>query len=77
MPPPSLVIPSNSPADPSLPLPELPSELLLALHSNPDKDALDSFVLGGNVSVEDLLNELIVDGQFLLYSPQTTAKSSS
>lgn len=64
MAPPSLVIPSSSPPDPSLPLPELPSELLLALHSHEDRDALDSFALGGgNVSVEDVLNELLVDGQ--------------
>lgn len=67
MAPPSLVIPTSSPVDPTLPLPELPSELLLALHANPDKDALDSFVLGGgNVSVEDVLNELLVDGRSIL-----------
>lgn len=47
---------------------ELPSELLLSLHQVANRDALDSFVLGaaggaGNVQLEDVLNELIPDGE--------------
>ncbi|GAA5952951.1 hypothetical protein JCM3765_003016 [Sporobolomyces pararoseus] len=60
-------------SDHSEPLPELPPELLLAFlqpqhqldQSIPERDALDTFVLGGagqgGVQLEDILNELMPD----------------
>ncbi|KAK4704757.1 vacuolar protein sorting-associated protein 53, partial [Phenoliferia sp. Uapishka_3] len=61
-------------ANAHLPLPELPRELLLSLQQSIDRDALDSFVLGGEqngggAQVEDLLNDLIPNEQALAQSP--------
>lgn len=54
------------PADLEASLPELPNELLLALQQTLDRDALDRFIAGDSkgVQVEDLLNELIPDGEY-------------
>lgn len=65
---------ASSPSN-SAPLPDLPPELLLAFaeprHGQDqadERDALDTFVLGGGagqggVQVEDILNELLPDGE--------------
>jgi len=63
---PTLNLPSPSPPPPSAL--ELPSELLLSLHQALDRDALDSFVISqaggaGAVQLEDVLNELVPDGE--------------
>lgn len=58
------------------PLPELPHELLVSLlggHGERDRDELDSFVFGGGAEVEDVLNELILDGTVYYYGlPKST-----
>lgn len=44
-------------------LPELPSQVLIALAQSGQRDELDAFVLtGGVTSVEDILNDLIPNG---------------
>ncbi|CEQ41324.1 SPOSA6832_03023 [Sporobolomyces salmonicolor] len=83
---PTISLPPKSPPDPSEPLPDLPSELLLSflqpqqhLHEQVERDALDAFVLsgssgegGGGVQVEDVINELIPDEQALSQAPLVT-----
>ncbi|GAA5880538.1 hypothetical protein JCM16303_005423 [Sporobolomyces ruberrimus] len=69
---PMISLPPPPGSDPSAPLPELPPELLLAflqpqspLDQAGERDALDTFVLGGagqgGVQLEDILNELMPD----------------
>ncbi|GAA6017676.1 hypothetical protein JCM11491_001165 [Sporobolomyces phaffii] len=69
---PTIAVPTPPPRDPSDALPELPPELLLAFlqprgeaDGREERDALDTFVLGGAgqgaVQLEDILNELLPD----------------
>ena len=71
---PTIALPAAPPPDPSEPLPELPPELLLAFlqtqHQSDEtreRDALEAFALGGvgqgGVQLEDILNELLPDGE--------------
>lgn len=67
---PTLVLPAPPPSasTSSPPTLELPSELLLSLHQALDRDGLDSFVISqaggaGAVQLEDVLNELVPDGE--------------
>ncbi|KAI5477878.1 GARP complex subunit Vps53 [Pseudohyphozyma bogoriensis] len=75
---PHLSLPDSPAITSSTPLPELPKELLLALHTGAgdwyERDALDAFVLGssaseGGAQLEDVLNELIGDEQALPQTP--------
>ena len=62
-PPPAIRIPPPPSIGSSLP--DLPEELLIsAFLGRGERDALDTFVQGGGgVQVEDVLNELIPDGE--------------
>lgn len=62
--PPTLQLPPIASLTSDAPLPELPQELLVALlgQHHDERDALDAFVLGGGAEVEDVLNDLIPDG---------------
>jgi len=71
---PTIALPAAPPPDPAEPLPELPPELLLAFlqtqHQSDEtreRDALEAFALGGagqgGVLLEDILNELLPDGE--------------
>lgn len=69
-PPPAIRIPPPPPLGSATSLPDLPEELLIsAFLGHGERDQLDGFVLaqggsrGGGVQVEDVLNELIPDGE--------------